>query len=70
LQVGFRPAAHDIKDGILGRIRFDQNGDVTEGDTTVYRVEGQELVVDRVISSGPLDEARPAPEGTRVTPIY
>jgi hypothetical protein len=37
---------------------------------TIYHVEGQELVVDRVISSGPLGEARPAPEGTRVTPIY
>jgi DNA-binding SARP family transcriptional activator/ABC-type branched-subunit amino acid transport system substrate-binding protein len=37
-----------IDDGILGPIRFDENGDLIDGPFTVMRVEGDRFVVDRV----------------------
>jgi DNA-binding SARP family transcriptional activator/ABC-type branched-subunit amino acid transport system substrate-binding protein len=37
-----------IDDGILGPIRFDENGDLLESSTTVTRIDGDQFVVDRV----------------------
>jgi branched-chain amino acid transport system substrate-binding protein len=37
-----------LDDGILGPIRFDPNGDLLESPTTVWRLEGDRFVVDRV----------------------
>jgi DNA-binding SARP family transcriptional activator/ABC-type branched-subunit amino acid transport system substrate-binding protein len=38
-----------VEDGILGDIRFDRYGDPVEAPVTIYRIEGQEPVVDRVV---------------------
>ena len=42
-----------VKDGILGDIRFDRFGDPVEAPVTIYRIEDQEPVVDRVVMAGP-----------------
>jgi DNA-binding SARP family transcriptional activator/ABC-type branched-subunit amino acid transport system substrate-binding protein len=41
-----------IDQGILGSIRFDDNGDLVEGPVTIFRVTPRGPVVDRVISVG------------------
>lgn len=38
-----------IRDGILGDIRFDENGDLLEGPVTIYRIADHRAVVDRVV---------------------
>ncbi|HZN90556.1 MAG TPA: BTAD domain-containing putative transcriptional regulator [Thermoleophilaceae bacterium] len=38
-----------VEDGILGDIDFDRYGDPVEAPVTIYRIEGQEPVVDRVL---------------------
>jgi branched-chain amino acid transport system substrate-binding protein len=38
-----------VENGILGDIRFDRYGDPVEAPVTIYRVEDQEPVVDRVV---------------------
>jgi DNA-binding SARP family transcriptional activator/ABC-type branched-subunit amino acid transport system substrate-binding protein len=40
-----------VEDGILGDIRFDRYGDLVEGPVTIFRVRGDDLVVDRVITA-------------------
>ena len=47
-----------MEDGILGDIRFDENGDLVEGPFTIFRVVGKGhpglepgAVVDRVITA-------------------
>jgi Periplasmic binding protein len=39
-----------IEDGILGDIRFDQNGDLVEAAGTIFRLAGRRAIVDRVIT--------------------
>jgi DNA-binding SARP family transcriptional activator/ABC-type branched-subunit amino acid transport system substrate-binding protein/streptogramin lyase len=39
----------NVEDGILGDIRFDENGDLVEGPVTIYRIAGNRAVVDRVV---------------------
>ena len=39
-----------VRNGILGDIRFDRNGDLVEGPVTVFRVEA-DFVVDRVVTA-------------------
>jgi DNA-binding SARP family transcriptional activator/ABC-type branched-subunit amino acid transport system substrate-binding protein len=41
-----------VDQGILGSIRFDDNGDLVEGPVTIFRVSRNGPVVDRVISVG------------------
>lgn len=41
----------DVDDGILGDIRFDENGDLVEGPVTIYRIVGKRMVVDRVVTT-------------------
>jgi branched-chain amino acid transport system substrate-binding protein len=41
-----------VDGGILGSIRFDDNGDLVEGPVTIFRVSRNGPVVDRVISVG------------------
>jgi branched-chain amino acid transport system substrate-binding protein len=41
-----------IDQGILGSIRFDDNGDLVEGPVTIFRVTPRGPVVDRLISVG------------------
>jgi DNA-binding SARP family transcriptional activator/ABC-type branched-subunit amino acid transport system substrate-binding protein len=46
----------EVEDGILGDIRFDENGDLVEGPVTIYRIVGKRAVVDRVVTvSAPTD---------------
>jgi ABC-type branched-subunit amino acid transport system substrate-binding protein len=50
-----------VEDGILGDIRFDENGDLVEGPVTIFRVVGkgppgfgggyEGAVVDRVVTA-------------------
>ena len=42
-----------VEDGILGDIRFDENGDLVEGPVTIYRIAGKRAVVDRVVTVSP-----------------
>jgi branched-chain amino acid transport system substrate-binding protein len=39
-----------VEDGILGDIRFDNNGDLVEGPVTIYRFTRQGPTVDRVVT--------------------
>jgi len=39
-----------VRNGILGDIRFDRNGDLVAGPVTVFRVEA-DFVVDRVVTA-------------------
>ena len=39
----------NVEDGILGAIRFDENGDLFEGPFTIYRIAGKRALVDRVV---------------------
>jgi branched-chain amino acid transport system substrate-binding protein len=41
----------EVEDGILGDIRFDENGDLVEGPVTIYRIVGKRAVVDRVVTA-------------------
>ena len=40
-----------VDNGILGDIRFDRYGDLTEGPVTIFRVAGGRAVVDRVVTA-------------------
>jgi ABC-type branched-subunit amino acid transport system substrate-binding protein/DNA-binding beta-propeller fold protein YncE len=40
-----------VHDGLLGRIRFDRNGDLEQGPFTFLRVVGDDFVVDRVVTA-------------------
>jgi branched-chain amino acid transport system substrate-binding protein len=48
-----------VENGILGDIGFDANGDLVEAPLTVYRVDDEELVVDRVVTVRPPRTAAP-----------
>lgn len=43
--------ATDVKDGILGNIRFDERGDLVSGPVTIYRLGSRKAEVDRVIAA-------------------
>jgi DNA-binding SARP family transcriptional activator/ABC-type branched-subunit amino acid transport system substrate-binding protein/streptogramin lyase len=38
-----------VEDGILGDIRFDENGDLVKAPVTIFRIAGRRPVVDRVV---------------------
>ena len=40
-----------VDNGILGNIRFDRYGDLTEGPVTIVRVASGRAVVDRVVTT-------------------
>jgi ABC-type branched-subunit amino acid transport system substrate-binding protein len=39
-----------VRNGILGDISFDRNGDLIEAPVTIYRVSSKGPIVDRVIT--------------------
>jgi len=41
----------NVEGGILGDLRFDENGDLVEGPVTIFRIAGKQVVVDRVVSA-------------------
>ena len=40
-----------IESGILGEVRFDENGDLVEAPVTIFRIVGKRAVVDRVVTA-------------------
>jgi ABC-type branched-subunit amino acid transport system substrate-binding protein len=40
-----------IESGILGEVRFDENGDLVEAPVTIFRIVGNRAVVDRVVTA-------------------